>query len=222
MVNSQSVHSIQTFSPGKALSMIYPYNFVFNLLPKISDLEFAVNEAETFSKKQVAGYQLLQKKLQAIYDTWTGPAGDLREVKVCCLSMEVLEILLETFTVPRQQELRQKLFVTQRMQEVLDYIYDNYQTTIGLSEIAARVHISKEYLARFFKKNMGITVAAYLRQLRAHAAKKLLLTDPSSLDAVAEQCGFSGLRSMNRALLEAYGQSASEIRQNNSKNSVLQ
>lgn len=213
VVNSQSVHSIEAGQEGQALSMIYPYNFVSSLFPKINELEFAVNDPGTFSQKQQVAYQLLQKKLQAIYDRWVGPSDDLREVKVCALSLAVLEILLETFPVPRQQELGQKLFITQRMQEILDYIYDHYHEPIGLTEIAAHAHISKEYLARFFKKNMGITVAAYLRNLRARAARKLLLTDPGTLDSIAEQCGFSGLRSMNRALEECYQESASEIRQ---------
>ncbi|MGM9906401.1 AraC family transcriptional regulator [Lactobacillus sp.] len=218
VVNSQSVHSIETNQDGQALSMIYPYNFVSGLFPKISELEFAINDPGTFSKMQQAAYQLLQKKLGAIYDSWSRPEDDLREIKVCALSLEVLEILLEDFTIPRQLELGKKLFITQRMQEILDYIYDQYQTPIGLSEIAAHAHISKEYLARFFKKNMGITVAAFLRNLRARAARKLLLTDPGTLETIAEQCGFSGLRSMNRALVECYQESASEIRQKNSKN----
>lgn len=218
VVNSQSVHSIQAALKGEALSMIYPYNFVSGLFPKISELEFAVNEPDHFSAKQKEAYRLLQEKLQAIYELWSGAKEDLREIKVCALSLEVLEILLEDFTIPRQLELGKKLFITQRMQEILDYIYDQYQTPIGLSEIAAHAHISKEYLARFFKKNMGVTVAAYLRDLRARAARKLLLTNSGTLETIAEQCGFSGLRSMNRALVECYQESASEIRQKNSKN----
>lgn len=213
LVNSQSVHSIQTSSPGQALSMIFPYPLVSSLFPKISELEIAINDPSLFSPEQQDQYQRLQAKLTQIYNCWSGPANDLRQIKVNAWAFAVLAILLEHFTVPRKIALEHKLYITQRMQSILDFIYGHYHEPIGLTEIATDAHISKEYLARFFKKNMGMTVAAYLRRLRASAAKKQLMAEPASLDRVAESCGFSGLRSMNRALIENYGQSASELRQ---------
>ena len=100
------------------------------------------------------------------------------------------------------------------MRRVTTFIHNHYREKIGLDEIAEEVHISKEYLARFFKEYMGMTVYCYLKNVRAQFAFKELTSTHQTLTRVAMDNGFSGLRSMNRALEMLYHKNAKMIRQN--------
>lgn len=76
------------------------------------------------------------------------------------------------------------------------------------------VFYSKEHLSRFFKDKMSVTVFQYLNYIRAKKAKPLLLDSKKTATQIAIECGFSGLRTMDRALKRVYGLSSREIRNN--------
>lgn len=217
IVNSQSVHSIETRSHGRSLSIIYPYSFVANLFPKIDKVEFEINEVNNFTNIQKENYSSLQEKLQKIYDRVVSRDDQYSDLDITTWVIEVIQILLHSFIKDRTIKLSHKIFVTKRMQEILNFMQENFQQSISLDDIAHDAHISKEYLSRFFKENMGVTVANYLRNLRAHAAWRELTTNSETFTKISLKCGFSGLRSMNRALIENFGQNAAEIRNKSKK-----
>lgn len=92
------------------------------------------------------------------------------------------------------------------------YIHEHYTEVIGLDELAEVCHLSKSYMARFFKRYMDATVGEYINTVRAHKAKEDLLETSLSFTSIAIKNGFSGLRSMNRALEKEFSQNAIAIR----------
>ena len=62
-----------------------------------------------------------------------------------------------------------------------------------------KCNISKEYLARFFKKEMELTVENYINNVRVERAYYELKHLKNNLTQIAINNGFSSIRTMNRA-----------------------
>ena len=75
--------------------------------------------------------------------------------------------------------------------EVCSYIKKHYMEEIRLDDLAAMVHINKNYLVRQFKKRFGVTPISYLIKIRMDYAKKLLTESNLPIKAVATACGYN-------------------------------
>ena len=77
------------------------------------------------------------------------------------------------------------------VRECVDYITVHSHCQITLEELAAGSGYTKEYLAKLFKKEMGITIGNYINQERMEKAKKLITTTEMKNYEVAEKIGFT-------------------------------
>lgn len=218
VVNTQEIHSIKTQVKQNdlALSIIYPYSYIEGLFPKINNYRIEINHPENFTELQKLAYLNLKSQLIQFIATAQLNSND-RNIRLSIISLEILDNLLNNFVQKRKQLPAKKEVITQRLQEIVEYITTNLQQDLSLEIIANECHISREYLARFFKKNMAMTVAEYIRYRRAISARKELLSKNATLTEIAIDNGFSGIRSMNRALQEFYHEDAKEIRKREQK-----
>ena len=90
--------------------------------------------------------------------------------------------------------------------EMILYLEDHYQEDISLDELAAHFRRTPEYLCSLFKAATGETISHYLRRIRIHRAKVLLMETPdASLREIAEACGFHSLSYFGKVFREATG-----------------
>lgn len=68
-------------------------------------------------------------------------------------------------------------------------------------------------MARFFKSHLGVTLGQYLGTIRAQKARDSLIETKDRFTDIALEHGFSGLRSMNRALETNFGKTARQLRE---------
>lgn len=218
VVNTQELHSIKTQVKQNdlALSIIYPYSYVEGLFPEINNYRIEINQPDNFTELQKLAYLNIKSQLIQFIATAHSNSND-RNIRLSIISLEILDNLLNNFIQKRKQLPAKKEAVTQRLQEIVEYITTNLKQDLSLEIIANECHISREYLARFFKKNMAMTVAEYIRYRRAISARKDLLSSNATLTKIAIDNGFSGIRSMNRALQEFYHEDAKEIRKREQK-----
>jgi transcriptional regulator GlxA family with amidase domain len=90
---------------------------------------------------------------------------------------------------------------------------------LRLSDISAEIGLSAPYLDRLFKEGTGVSVAAYLRQVRIERARQLLLNPSHSIKAIAFMVGFSQVATFDRTFKRLEGSTPTEWR--NSKNAYL-
>lgn len=215
VVNSHEIHSITTKQHSTntlAISIIYPYSLIQRFFPEFDQYIIKINNSSLFNTKQRHFYKELQSTLdQVIY---LSTKNGNQNLKITILMLQVLDILISHFTVIRKNftQNNQKVFVIERLQIITNYIQKHFREELNLDKIADIAHISKEYLSRFFKENMGITVGQYIKNIRAQQVYKELSDQRLTLTQIANRNGFSGLHSMNRALIEIYGENAREIR----------
>lgn len=77
-----------------------------------------------------------------------------------------------------------------RLERAKDYITQNFQRDLSLSEVASRTGFSVSRFSRCFKEAFGTGFSNYLLNLRCDHAKRLLETTRLSIGAIAQDCGF--------------------------------
>lgn len=71
-----------------------------------------------------------------------------------------------------------------------EYIMEHFNQKISLDELCDKLHLSKHYFIRQFKKYVGTTPHRFVIDRRMHKAKILLRRTELSIAEIAEQTGF--------------------------------
>ena len=76
------------------------------------------------------------------------------------------------------------------VQLIEDYIRNNFQKDITLSDIAERFYLSREYISRKFKQQFNKTITDYITQLRIEKSKELLENPHLKIYEVGSSVGY--------------------------------
>lgn len=97
-------------------------------------------------------------------------------------------------------------------QQAKSYIRENIGEKILIGDICNRLNCSKSTLLTSFKKQYGITVNAYITELRLAMAVKLLTESDLTISEISAETGFSDQSYFSKVFSARYGASPSEYR----------
>ncbi|MBC9727524.1 GlxA family transcriptional regulator [Streptomyces sp. TRM68367] len=83
----------------------------------------------------------------------------------------------------------------------------------SVSAMARRAAMNERRFARLFTQQVGISPVRYVEQTRLEAAKLMLGSGDSGLEAVASSCGFGSAETMRRAFRRSIGVSPADYRE---------
>ncbi len=92
------------------------------------------------------------------------------------------------------------------------YIESNYQEDISRNEVAGCVFLTPEYLAKIFKREMGISINTYIADCRLRRAQALLSDTRMNIGQIAAEVGFNGLPYFISSFKKKFGISPTEYR----------
>ena len=95
---------------------------------------------------------------------------------------------------------------------ILVYLRKNFAEKITLDDLSALCHCSKSYISHIFKKHSGLSVRAYVNQIRLEEAKKHLRNTSLSVKEISDLVGFSDPNYFSNAFRAAFGQSPKQFR----------
>lgn len=72
----------------------------------------------------------------------------------------------------------------------LQWIRDNFRSSLDNETLAAHAAMSLRNFARVFKREVGTTPAQFIERIRLEAAVKLLEETSQSMETIARECGF--------------------------------
>lgn len=98
------------------------------------------------------------------------------------------------------------------IQNVKQFLDENYTKKITLDELSERYFINKYSLARTFSANFGTSIISYVNSLRITHAKQLLRFSFKSIAEISEECGFETLYYFSRIFKQIEGINPSEYR----------
>ncbi len=108
----------------------------------------------------------------------------------------------------------------ERLRQINHYINTGYDRQISMKELSEKLFLSNGYLSRFFKKNYGMSFAAYLTNVRVnHAADDLIYTD-EAVTRIAYNNGFASAALFNRVFKNSTGFTPTEFRKRNQRTRV--
>ena len=101
-----------------------------------------------------------------------------------------------------------------KIQTILDFMEDHYDSSITLQDCAEITGFSPSHFSHLFHQATGTGFVRYLNTIRVSHAADLILVSGDKLIDIAEQCGFSSVRTFNRVFLEITGTTPSEYSRN--------
>lgn len=91
----------------------------------------------------------------------------------------------------RMAKIHKTLGLSKKVIKAMDYIYDNIQSKIRISDIAKKIDINPNYLCERFKKETGISINNFVKKKKIQAAEKLLIYEDFSVAELADIFGFA-------------------------------
>lgn len=95
---------------------------------------------------------------------------------------------------------------------VKEYMEENCEQNITLTELADIVHLSPNYISTLFKKQYNKSFSAYLNMLKMQKAAQLLAETNKSVDEISVKLGYSNFRNFIRAFKNYYYVTPSQYR----------
>lgn len=113
-------------------------------------------------------------------------------------------------------------FESQRASAIMDFLKNNYQKKLTLSDVAAQVSMSEPSFTRFVRKHMRQSFVECLNNIRLSSASRMLVDEPSTTIAeIAYRCGFNNISNFNRIFRKSKGCTPHEFREYYRKNKII-
>ena len=116
----------------------------------------------------------------------------------------VSEFTMQFFT-------RQKCSESDIIQSALDYIEENLDKTIQLSDVARHIGVSEPYLSSYFKRNMNENFIPYVNRQKIRRAKQLL-GEGKMVYQVADLLGYENNTYFSKVFKKMEGMTPDEYR----------
>jgi transcriptional regulator GlxA family with amidase domain len=98
------------------------------------------------------------------------------------------------------------------LRDLQGWMADHLDEGLSVAALAGRAHMSPRTFARAFRREVGLTPAAYVEALRVERARGALESTDLPVEVVAHQCGFGTVETLRRAFGRRVGVAPSAYR----------
>ena len=159
-----------------------------------------------FHTKNIEVYRELLSELYAIADS----DDYIRDMRINeKLSILLTYLMAESWHPERHQTERVKKLDVKQIKAFVD---NHYAEKITLESLAENFFINKNYLARLFKDQYGMTLTSYIQRVRITHAKMMLRFTDKKAEEIGMLCGYGELSYFSRVFKKIEGISLSEYR----------
>lgn len=116
--------------------------------------------------------------------------------------------------------LAQQTVDEERIRAVQRWIHDHPALDLTLKALAGHAAMGVRHFTRLFRRETGMTPAAYVELVRVEAARRMVAESVLPLDHVALRCGFANSTIMCRAFRRRTGATPSDFRTRNNTAAV--
>lgn len=208
-INSQALHSVLSSenSGGHLLILMFDSEFILSdkditrdkyILPLING---EISVCEKLSSEECA----LVLKAKAAYER-----KDFGyELEMKCYALRLITKLL---TLRQRVHGKTPGKNVEIIKKALEYIHDNYQNNITLSEMASHVFVSPEHLCRVFSQLSDVSPFQYLNRYRIIQSTSMLADRSLSIAKIATFVGFNSSSYYNKMFMRYLGCTPSQYR----------
>lgn len=102
---------------------------------------------------------------------------------------------------------------SRRIERVFDYINQNYQNKVTLSDVAKIANMTEVAFSRYIKFHTGVNFIDSLNNVRLGHVCRLLIDTMMPVSEIAYACGFNNMANFNRIFLKKKGLTPTEFRE---------
>ena len=100
-----------------------------------------------------------------------------------------------------------------RINDVVNYVIENYKNNISLSEAAEIINMSESSFSRYFMKTTGNRFSEFVSRIRLGRACVMLYETDDQIATIAFASGYNNLANFNRQFIKLKGMTPREYRQ---------
>lgn len=109
------------------------------------------------------------------------------------------------------------VYNSRRIERVMEYLQNNYDKNIQLSDCANLVNMAEVSFSRFFKNKTGMSFIDTLIQIRISKATRSLIDTHLTISEIAYNCGFNNISNFNRKFKQLKNVTPAEFRASHMK-----
>ena len=132
-------------------------------------------------------------------------SNNLRNV----LSSQDYGLVLHLISESQKQKIKKK---NNRLERIISYIDENFDTQIRLEDITARENISVTHFSHLFTATFGMTFQEFISVKRMEQCIRLMSNKEKTLMEICYESGFSDPKYMNKVFIKKYGCTPKEYR----------
>lgn len=117
------------------------------------------------------------------------------------LAMGAFYLMMASIAMEKDEQTEER-----RLQRCYDYMEKNYSDELTVEAMAEHLNVSRSYLYRIFKQNLGISPRRAILNFRLDKASLLVERGGIPLTEIALSCGFYDLSHFSKAYKERYKQ----------------
>ena len=212
-----STHSLRCSSDNAPSVIIIGFECDSELIDAFS---YAPTELDATAIRRLA--EIVKEGRGVFKPPYNKPVYDMKKKKRTPLGAEqMLRILLEYFLIrllrgQATSELAEEAGErTLMVQEIIDYVSDNYRERITIDELAFIFRTNRATLCKEFKGATGKTVIEFINDKKFEVAKTRILTTSESFTSISEYLNFESIHYFTRFFKKMSGLSPSEFRRQN-------
>lgn len=213
LLNSFDVHAIYGFS--KYLVLQFETNIATELPIDIKSL-FPFNDDNKIIKKDkqyIKYIETIRFYMEDIIKKYNEkPLGYELDIRGSIYKILSALIGYSQNTSSKQNQYKKQRHNIERLEVLLKYIDENYNTDITIEDAASILNFTPNYFCRFFKNTMGKTFLEYLNFYRCSKAEVLINTTDKTITEIALMVGFSSVGYFNRVYKKYKGHKPSQDR----------
>lgn len=130
------------------------------------------------------------RKLKSLFRSIFKAASDDSLKSQMLLNAKILELIYVYFEATNADFLAEVCNENDLMRRICNYINDNIDKNITMTELSEMAHFHPNYFIRFFKERMGIPPVKYINGVKVESAKSLLENTHIPVKEVMTAVGF--------------------------------
>ncbi len=205
VVNSREIHSTLS-QENRALVLQIPEPFLEEYIPDLNCRRFFHTRSDARSEAERQQWDRVKSLLREMYVIYHEKKDSSYLLHFYSCLYETMGLLVEYSTLQAgTSEVRRDAKQLELLKEITGYLHKHHQEMIGVKEAAQQFGYHPDYLSRFFKRYMGLTILEYLYTIRIHYVYQDLIETDRLIEEIFERHGCQNYRVSMRYFHEIYG-----------------
>ncbi len=206
IINPNEIHFISskaTDNKAKILVLQFSANVFKKYNLDISDMFFRIESKKNEENKEM--FYNMKSILANIMNVVINDESLLR-LKVEKLLIELIIIMINNFNVEGAGNKDIAFHYDERINKILKFIDDkSNEQSLSINKIANEFYLTPEYLSKYFKKNVGISLKKFINVIRLNKSLYDLKLNNENISDIAYKFGFPDTKSYYRVFKENIG-----------------